>query len=284
MPEQTSTPLGQRFSHVYHPKERIQQDSGRMRRRIAAFLQEHAKFIDDLPTTIRSEIGIDVPYRGNGRHGWEEYCRDIEIADLFDTIPFVFKCLMNRGLDPTALIFVRFVDRVFREEGISFRADLEGGIHYFVDEEFEVSRSATISSLGAPRYYAAKEAFERAHRSLDQHPIDTLGAVRGVFDTVETVFKLIADGKAARIGPGEINNILRPLLNQRYSEPAVDAAGRLLSSLGDWVNSAHQYRHSPGLPQPAPPPTELAIMLLGSGAAFARWLAELDQTGEAQRV
>jgi len=91
------------------------------------------------------------------------------------------------------------------------------------------------------------------------------------------VFKQATDGRATRIGVAEITKVLAPRTAPLHSGPASNAAGRLLASLGEWVNAAHQDRHDPGQPDPAPPPLDVAITMMATGAGFLRWLSTIDE-------
>jgi len=50
----------------------------------------------------------------------------------------------------------------------------------------------------------------------------------------------------------------------------------MASSFADWVDGMHTYRHAAGMPEPAPPPFDLAVVIIGQGAAHLRWLISLD--------
>jgi hypothetical protein len=74
------------------------------------------------------------------------------------------------------------VQRVFKEENVTYRIDSEGGVHFYVDEEFAVSNAATIAALQPDRYANARHAFESRQASLRKVPPDGKGAVRGWID------------------------------------------------------------------------------------------------------
>ena len=247
----------------------------RFRRRVTAMVERMEVLREHLPDIVSGEVGINVPYAVYS-HDWEKFFGNSDFVDVLDTITLAGRLLLARR-DPIAATFRDFVDRAMREEGVSFTLDEKCGVHFYVDEEFEAHRQATVGSLTSARYEAARAAFERGHACLDSPSPDTLGAVRGVFDAIENVFKLSTNGKSARIGLTEITKDLRPLAGALYTGPAENATGLILKSLGEWVNAAHQYRHDPGHPEPAPPPLELAIAMMASGAGFLRWLATIDQ-------
>jgi hypothetical protein len=168
------------------------------------------------------------------------------------------------------------VSRIFQEENLGYRVDRKGGVHYAVDAEFERNRASAVRSLGGDRYAAALEHFEAAQTALDSIPPETRTAVRQLFDALETVFRLMLP-KVSRLGAAEVERDLKPLVLPLYEGAARNFASLMLNSLADWVNAAHQYRHAQGTEQPSAPPLELAVGSVSSGAAFLRWLAELDQ-------
>jgi hypothetical protein len=107
-------------------------------------------------------------------------------------------------------------------------------------------------------------------------PRDTRAAVWGVFDAVETVFKLIFS-KATRLGASEVKSMLRPLALSSLVGAERNATGQILNSLEDWVNACHQYRHAQGVEEREPPSEALALLMVSNGAAYLRWLVGFDQ-------
>ena len=82
--------------------------------------------------------------------------------------------------------------------------------------------------------------------------------------------------KVTRLGAAEIERHFKPVLQKVLTGAARDAAGLMASSLADWVNAAHQYRHAQGVETTEPMPLDLAILMVSTGAGFLRWLADLD--------
>jgi hypothetical protein len=81
-----------------------------------------------------------------------------------------------------------------------------------------------------------------------------------------------------RLAAGETSR-LRARIEQVYDgdRRAQETSGKMLQSLGDWIDAAHGYRHEEGKPDTvAQPPLTLAVYLISTGAAHLRWLAELD--------
>ena len=156
-----------------------------------------------------------------------------------------------------------------------YRVDRMGGVHPAVDLEFDRARAASVAAMELARYNAAREAFEGAVKQLGE-PMDTRAAVRGVFDAIETLFKLMFP-HASRLGASEIKKYLRPLVFDPLTGAERDATGLMLNALEDWINACHQYRHAQGVEESDPPTEQFALLIVSSGAAFLRWLVALDQ-------
>ncbi|MFH7202686.1 hypothetical protein ACHWGV_29035, partial [Klebsiella pneumoniae] len=52
------------------------------------------------------------------------------------------------------------------------------------------------------------------------------------------------------------------------------AAEHFANSIVDWIKGAHFYRHGQGVTEPAPPPMDLSVAYVSTGAAYLRWLVE----------
>ena len=284
MNEQTAgsePPLGERFSHVYIDPGAPTRDSERLRRRVAAYFDDqfrhHRGF---LAGVLNLELGIDISRVGGMEvyYDFSEFFRKAATRDFLDAITLLYQAMTAvDGYRQSAAKWLRFVERAMREENIGYRIDPHGGVHPFVDAEFERNRAATIQSLGKERYAAALEAFEAAHTALEQDPPDTRASVRSAFDAVENVFKLITGPSVLRLGAGEVNKHLRPRAQRVYAATARFAVSHMLSAFADWIDGAHHYRHAPGTEEPDPPPLELAVIMVSIAASYLRWLIELDQ-------
>lgn len=82
-----------------------------------------------------------------------------------------------------------------------------------------------------------------------------------------------------RLTAGEVETKLRPIVRDRYAanQTALRAAERILDGFKDWIDASHNYRHEPGVQEPAQPPPDLAIFAISNGASFLRWLVDIDQ-------
>lgn len=265
----SDTPIGQLFSQTYLTRPSDLRDSVRFRRRLAAAIGK-LPIEGDLGEVITAELGIEVPFGGYS-WDWPTFYERAELRDVLDSVTYAWRLLRGSGQADT---FRNFVRRALLEEGLGYRLDDQGGVHLNVDIAFETGRIAALSALARPEHSATREAFERGYTALDSDPPDTLTGVRAVFEAVENRFKQMF--AVPRIGSSEVTRYLQPLVRDRHVGPAQAAAGRMAESLGQWVNACHSYRHAAGEPEPAPPPMNVAVALISSGAAHLRWLLSFE--------
>ena len=274
------TPVGKRFSFLYLERGKPVQDSERFRKRLSMFA---IKTLEDYQSRFYEltalELGVTIDQKSYEPY-FSAFFERSELRDLLDAITLIRHELVRRKRKDLADRWVYFVERVFDEENLGYRVDDGGGVHYFIDEEFERSRVAALHCLANPKYAAVAAAFDDAHRNLDEDPADTKGAVRAVFEAMETLAKLMVEGnKISRLGPNAVERHIRPIVQGTYEDErvALDAANQLLTGLSDWINSAQLYRHGQKVKEPAEPPLGLTVAIVSSGATYLRWLVELDQ-------
>lgn len=273
----SSVPTGQLFSRVYLERGKPMTDSKRFRSRVGAFLSKvtfnRAKAAQD--TAI--ETGVKVPTFGaypRVNYKFDSFIVEQAIRDVLDIITIIYRNIQSDLDGGGKHFFINFVERAMREENMSYRLDADGGVHYYVDEEFERSRASVIAGMAGEQYRAAKESFEDAHIALLEG--DTLTAVRRSFDAVENVFKMRFS--EPRLGSSEIKSNLTPHLSSVYSGRVANAGARLAASFAEWTNAAHQFRHAPGEADPSPPPMDMAIFMVAEAAAYLRWLVGLPES------
>jgi hypothetical protein len=130
----------------------------------------------------------------------EYFLKTAEIRDVLDSITVIWKALHvlggGRGMSFSADAikapqWLAFVRRVIQEENLGYRVDDQGGVHYFVDEEFERCRISALSCLNEPQYGAVRTIFDQAYQKLDGHPADTKACIRDVFEAIEVFYKHI---------------------------------------------------------------------------------------------
>lgn len=274
----TSGQTGVRFSLNYLSGGPPIKDGARFRKRLYSLFKMFRSDDRDFQSIIELEVGCNIPWGGYGP-SWDEFFRNAELRDILDTITVIFNVL-DTFLGSESDTWLDGVNRIFREESLGYIVDEAGGVHYRIDDEFEAARRATILALGKPRYDAARHAFESAHLAFDESPADTRAAIRHIFDAVETVFRLLLGDNVSRLGASEIDKKLRPNVLSLYKGAAHDNAGLLLKSFREWVNAGHLYRHAQAVEKREPPPIELAVLSVSSGAAFLRWLIDVDQRAQ----
>jgi hypothetical protein len=264
-----------RFSQLYLERGEPTRDSVRFRHRLASFfgefLSEHYGFPCRL--VFERETGTKVPMRGMGWH-FPDVFKDAELRDMLDAITITFSVLLAKQNARLARQWREFVARAMREENVGYRVDELCVVHFHVDEEFERNRAATLGALEAPQFGGVRAAFEDAYRHLDAAPRETKAAARSMFEALEITAKLIVPSA---------DRLNRSLCVQKLKDACIVVArdpteqrvlGDLFTSLGYWVEAVHDYRHGQRVHEPVAPSDETAVLILSTGTAFLRHLAQ----------
>ena len=185
---------GVRFSLLYLDRSESLKDSKRFRNRLAAFYRESLHEYDEnlIVKSIQLEIGAEVPSMYSG-YLVSDFFKKTELRDLLDSITVIYKALSGAGSGHIADNWKGFVARALSEENLGYQLDEKCGVHYFVDEEFERNRYSTLLVLDNPRYSSIRTAYDMAYQCLDNHPMDTKGAVRSIFESIEILVKQMVD-------------------------------------------------------------------------------------------
>jgi hypothetical protein len=251
-------------------------DSPRFRRRVAAYYTNNVHpLLKDFTKIVHQELGVNVPF-GPFDYNWTAYFTSAETHDVFDTITLVAKGLKRFGADK---VWCSFVARAFKEENLSYSVDACGGVHFDPDAEFARARMAAIRAIEAARYGAVSREFDESYAALDKAPPDGKRAIDAMFEAVEIAFKLACgDANTPRLGKQEASRHLRPIVDRLHaSDPTAQrSANQMVSSLGEWADAANWYRHGQKTEEPTQPPLDHAILMVGAGANYIRWLASLD--------
>jgi hypothetical protein len=268
---------GKRFSLVYLERAAPARDSQRFRNRLAAYYWEHlhGDHKEPIRKALEREAGIEVPFIGNWGYSVSDVFKKGELRDLLDAITIVYQELIRQGWRGRADGWKAFVGKSLREENVGYTVDEKCGVHYFVDEEFERNRAATLSVLDHPKYAGVRAALEDAYRHLDSDPLDTKAAVRSVFEALEILVKQIVETK--NLNKWIVENTLKTRCLTLYQADPVGTkvlAG-LFDSLALWVDALHNYRHGQLAEEPVAPDESLCIQILSAGTSYVRWLAEL---------
>ena len=277
-PPSKQLPQGERFSLVHLERGEPTHDSERMRHRIGASINDFRILHEGLGTEIQRRIGIDLD---NVR--WTTFLKKIALRDVLDLVTVAYGLLARTNYVTDARKWLVTVQQILIEENVTYRVDAEGGVHFYIDNEFAFNNAATLAALQPARYANARHAFESGQASLREVPPDGKGAIRATFNALEAMFRLMCQG-TSKLTWQEAEPPLRTLVQRAYAGDAAasSAAGKLLTGFREWLNAAHVYRHEQGVPDiVAQPPVQLAIYLVSTGAAHLRWLAELDTSAAA---
>jgi hypothetical protein len=230
----------------------------------------------DAYTAITSELGVTPP-AGPWGTAWGSFFEHAELRDILDTITLTFRVLARRGGAARTREFHAFVTRVFHEESLGYVMDDNGGVRFSIDAEYERNRFSVIDGLAGVRYGAVRAAAENAFKRMDGKP-DTKAAVREMFEAAETLCKLIASTNED-LDERMVQKRLKPIASRAYAsvDPSAQSfAEQVLEGFVKWVNAGHKYRHGPKTEEPRAPTLELAVFYLSNGAAFIRFLIDLD--------
>jgi len=286
-------PKGQLFTHTYLDRGQPTQDSELFRRRLGGYIQ--SKLWEDrykLVTFIKTETGLSVPgssVPGGVYYGFEDFLVATPIQYVLNIITLLWRFNWDQHktmkmvagdwqyVCPQATEWREFVSRVLREENIGYTLDEYCGVHFLVDQEFSNNKASILRGLDSPRYLGVKAAFEAAHGYLDSTPPDTKASVRSMFESLEILTKLMV--QTQNLNKWVVENKLKQLAQDAFSTDDIASAtiGSAFDGFALWVNGLHNYRHGQGTSEPVAPPLSFTVYVLSSGAAFLRWLIELDR-------
>jgi len=167
------------------------------------------------------------------------------------------------------------VERIFREENLSYTINEKGEVHFAQDEEFQTNRLATVSALSGPRYRAALEHFEEGQRALDNTPPRTREAIRQTYEAVETAFRLLFP-EVKLLGAGEVQKEMPKVFLEGREGSERDCLRGNIAAFKDWVISVQGYRHGQGVEKPDNPSISTTVLVVSAGASYLRWLVEED--------
>lgn len=275
----SGVPTGKAFSQVYVAHGEATADSPKMRHRIASSIDSVARLDHFFKLFAETELGIPTPWSTPSR-SWAQVIERWPISDVLDLVTVAYRYIHGRDA-AGAKMWVARLNRIFEETNVHYRIDSDGGVHFFFDAEFARAAAATIAILGEPRHANSLHLFENAINELSHKPPLTKEAIRGTFNALEGLFKLMFPDEP-RLVAGKVSR-LDPLIAKLYAadDTALKASRKMLSSFGDWIDAAHFYRHEQGSEEVAQPPISMAILMISNGAAFLRWLAEIHTASQA---
>jgi hypothetical protein len=275
---------GERFSYLYTRPENPAPDSGRARHRIGALFHQlgldgHMK---SLAAYVGQHLGVSLP--GDGRHSscWHQFIRECSITDFLDTLTLVYRYLFWHVSEGAAGWWREAVRKIFGEERLAYEIDDVGGVHPRVDQEFQRNVASAIAGLESERYKTVRELLERASGHLCAQLPNYKQALRATWSAVDALLGLMF--VSAQLSADEVVDRLRPLIEGIYEGDRVtqQAALGMLGGLHQWIEATKRFRYQPGIPESAELAADVAVLSIGCGTAFLRWLVGIDQhmTGE----
>lgn len=266
-----NNPIGQPYSRVYLERGEPTLDSKRVRLRLSSYvLEAFDGNVVALRSYIRTRSGLALA--GNSSSDAVAAFLDTgPVADVLDAITYIHDAL-HAGSDRQH--WLQHVEKSFREENMSFTVDRAGGVHPFVDEEFQQNKRSAIAILEAEHLKAVRVAVADAFRHMDGSDPDRKAAIRSIFEAVEILVRQIAPG-APRLNKNVVRDVLTKACLSSFAGHAVEkkVLEALFLSRGYWVDALHDFRHGQPDATPAKPSDALAIYAISSGCAFIRLLA-----------
>ena len=293
---ENEAPVGELFIRVYLERGTPAQDNLLFRNRIEAYLSSnHYKDYSELTNYLKQEAGLVVAVTYQQKLGmyynFPDFFGKSPIEYVLTAITLIWRFLQKKypqtslgskpgipfdTIYPQANAWHAFVARAFREENMTYSLDEKCGVHYFVDEEFERNRVSALKSIETPRYAGVRAAFEAAHSYLDAQPPDTKASVRSMFEAIEILARLM-DPESKNLNKWLVANKLKALALNYTTDPIEnDTVSKIFDGHAMWIEGLHNYRHGQGVQQPVAPSLTLAVYVISSGAAFLRWLIQLD--------
>lgn len=256
-----------------------------MRLRLARLFENSSLVSQVHRPKVEMKLGVSVPcVYGSGRPRWLAFFQECELRDLLDMVSYVAQTglVTNTAYRGAAKQWIDDVRTIFREENVRYRVDDFGVVHFSVDGEFEHNVSSALSALTASRYTAARMHFDAGQRALDNVPPQTREAIRQTYEAIETVFRLMFP-EVARLNVGDVEKKLSPLVLEAVDGTERDCIKGVIAAFKDWIVGAQGYRHGKGTENLDNPSISTAVLIVSVGAAFLRWLVEVDRGRDAQK-
>lgn len=257
-------------------------DSKRLRARLAAFYleligrQPHEQVTPHFIQTFERETGAIVTRGVNGPRV-DDVFHKAELRDLLDAVTIMAFAASRGHSNKLRDDWIAFCKRAFQEEGLPYRVDDDGSVHYLVDTVFQETADATIAALADARFGAVLRHVNTALAELAKQEPQPASAIREMFLGLETLVKVVTTTNHD-LTEKSVDQYLRPVIDRAHAaadEIEKGAAGKAVSSFADWVNACHKYRHGHNVQSPPEPSLQLTVLLLNNGLGFVRWLASI---------
>ena len=168
-------------------------------------------------------------------------------------------------------LWLEFVISAFDQAHVTFRIDAQGNPQPIVDAAFTELVDSTLDGLNDPPFANAKADILAALKHMKK--AETLDeAIDSTFKAAENIFRMSsgADRLTERA-----EQYYRTQWADKLDLPEKNAVGRMIVSLCQWVNAAHNYRHADNQPKPTPPSRETAVWMISTGMSHIRWMAHV---------
>lgn len=147
------------FSKHYSNDNNRYEDQQKFRDRILKYLEDfvNSTYPVDTSKHCRTEMGIDLDFTLAGYYCVEDTFLKTQISDILDFITVVYDSLfphlkdsINNEIKLEA--YVKEINRIFKEESMSYCLHDNGRVRYYPDEEFQKSIKSTLLLLNKPKY------------------------------------------------------------------------------------------------------------------------------------
>lgn len=194
-------------------------------------------------------------------------------AEFFDFVELLGALLIKKEADgpfDDPEYFKEYQTRVnalFHEDGIGWTLSDKSELYRQVPKAL-AKRVAGSEAMLEDRFDAARVHYQKALTYLHQHPIDEANSIKEIVSALESVSRVIFP-KASTLGEA----VKQMRKASKYSPQLVDALEKLyaFSNVTPLVRHGHPKSGSPKLPE-----AELALFM---GAAFIRYLIDMEKQG-----
>ena len=220
------------FSQLYERSPEPQDDNPLVRERIGEYINKnynHDRFL--LSTHLGIELGVKPSTWTNAGYTglyWTEFVNGLKLGQFLSLITKVYsfdferqfsdlhaEIKERRKIKARARNWLHFCRRVFAEENLGYEINDFAAVRYSVDQKFEASRQASIAALTESRFPDAKEHLENAYESFLSVPSKKRRAVREMFESIESVFKMLLDVRS--LNARAVTSKLGPLFEERVA-------------------------------------------------------------------
>lgn len=163
-----------------------------MRNRLAADVRNwSACDVKTFVDIVEREAGARIQPVGTYESRIAEFFRTAEMRDvLVDAVTSTVRAMVACSDPEKADAWVHHCRRAFAEEGMSYRVDQRGEVHYVVDVGFQETADSVVAALSRAPHIAAGACINKAVDEITKAAPHGKHAIRDVFEGVETAFKV----------------------------------------------------------------------------------------------